>query len=290
MYCQFLAAKEMVQLLKEAETRANVVSKMVKIAYETAVPEKEGKGTTRVDYLKARNFLSEIKVKLGEMEKNLKLAELGLKMAMGLDPSASLILAEIPLEGLQRVEWNLKELKETSLSKNIDLRSADLGVQFYESKRKAASKEYLPKIGIFGQYIGPEDRFGNNDVWYVGVGVTLSLFDGFLTRAKVGQAEAQFQKIRGQRLLLEKALSVQTDHLNMNLTEVKERMALLRAAIQEAQERVSLASEGYAAGITEFDDLLYAQKSELEMKSNYLQGLLLYQVTKSEIELILGIP
>jgi len=290
MYCQFLAAREMVQLLKEGETRASVVSKMVKIAYETAVPEKEEKGTTRIDYLKARNFLSEIKVKLGEMEKNLKLAELGLKMAMGLDSSASLTLAKIPLEGLPRVSWNLEEMKEKTLSKNVDLRSVDLGVQFYESKRKAAGKEYLPKIGIFGQYIGPEDRYGNNNVWYAGVGITLSLFDGFLTKAKVGQAEAQFQKIRGQKLVLEKGLSVQIDHLNLNLTEVKERMDLLRAAIQEAQERVSLASEGYAAGITEFDEVLYAQKTELEMKSNYLQGLLLYQVTKSEIEFILGDP
>jgi len=59
----------MLQLLKEAETRANVVSKMVKIAYETAVPEKEEKGTTRIDYLKSKNFQSEVKAKLSEMDK-----------------------------------------------------------------------------------------------------------------------------------------------------------------------------------------------------------------------------
>ena len=41
-YYQFLAAKEMLQLLKEAETKADVVVKMVKIAYETAVPEERG--------------------------------------------------------------------------------------------------------------------------------------------------------------------------------------------------------------------------------------------------------
>jgi hypothetical protein len=41
-------------------------------------------------------------------------------------------------------------------------------------------------------------------------------------------------------------------------------------------------------GSTEYDELLLAQKNELEMKSAYLQSLYLYQTTKSEIEFISG--
>ncbi len=82
---------------------------MVKIAYETAVPEeKEEKGATRLDYLKARNFHSEVKAKLSEMNKNFKLAELALKMAMGLDTDAPLKVAEVPLEGLPMNVWGLR--------------------------------------------------------------------------------------------------------------------------------------------------------------------------------------
>ena len=93
-YFQFLLAQEVFLLLKEAEASTDVVAGMVKIAYETAVPEKEEKGTTRLDYLKARNFHSEVKAKLSEADKNFKLAELGLKMAMGLYPDAPLKMAE----------------------------------------------------------------------------------------------------------------------------------------------------------------------------------------------------
>ncbi len=95
-------AKEILQLLKEAEIGTNVVSKMVKIAYETAVPEeKEEKGATRLDYLKARNFHSEVKAKLSEMEKNLKLAQLGLKMAMGLYNDSPFKWQRFPLKRFQ---------------------------------------------------------------------------------------------------------------------------------------------------------------------------------------------
>ena len=84
-YYQFLLAGEILQLLRETEMSAGVVSRMVKIAYETAVPEeKEEKGATRLDYLKAKNFHSEVQVKLGEADKNYNLAQLALKMAMGL--------------------------------------------------------------------------------------------------------------------------------------------------------------------------------------------------------------
>ena len=147
-------------------------------------------------------------------------------------------MVEVPLEGLPMDSWALRELKERTLEKNIDLKSVDLGVQFFDSKRKTASKEYFPKIGLQGQYVGPEDRFGNKNVWYAGIGVTMPLFDGFLTRAKIGQAEAQFQKIKGQKLLLEKALSVQIDQLNASLMELKERIQILQEAIKEAQERM----------------------------------------------------
>lgn len=288
-YYQYLLAKEMLQILKEAETRANVVSKMVKIAYETAVPAKEEKGTTRIDYLKSRNFQTEVKAKLSEMNKNFKLAELALKMAMGLDLGAPLRVAEISMEGLPREAWSLEELRERTLTRNPDLKSVDLGVQFYDSRRKAATKEYFPKIGIQGQYIGPKDQFDNNNVWYAGVGFTVPLFNGFQTRAKIGQAEAQFEKTKGQKLVLEKALSVQIDHLNTSLMELKERIEIIRVAIKETQERVDLASDGYSAGITEYEELLLAQKAELEAKSNYLLGLFNYQMIKSEIEFISGI-
>ena len=99
-YYQFLLAKEIHQLMKEAEARANVVARMVKIGYETSIPEKEDKGTTRIDYLKAKNFYSEMKARLSEASKNVKLAELALKMTMGIITEQPLSLSEVSLESI----------------------------------------------------------------------------------------------------------------------------------------------------------------------------------------------
>jgi outer membrane protein len=287
-YCQFILAKEVQQLMKEAEARTGVVAKMVKIAYETSIPEKEEKGTTQLDYLKAKNFHSELRARLSEASKNVKLAELGLKMAMGIVTEQPLSIVEVSLQSMPMILLNPGELKGKVREGNIDLKNLDLGVQLFDSKRKGAKSEYLPKIGLQGQYLGPEDRYGTPNVWYLGIGITMPLFDGFLTRAKVSQAEAQFHRTSGQKVLLESALSVQVDHLHSTLMELQERGSILQGAIKDAQERTQLAADGYAAGITEYDELLLAQKTELEMRSAYLQSLYLYQATKSEIEFISG--
>lgn len=287
-YYQFLLAKEIHHLMKEAEARANVVARMVKIAYEISIPGKEEKGTTRLDYLKAKSFHSEMKARLSEASKNLKLAELALKMAVGVNPDEVFSVVEIPFDSMPMTPFNSVTTKERVQERNVDLKNLDLGVQLFDAKRRAARKEYLPKIGLQGQYVGPQDRYGMDHFWYLGIGITMSLFDGFSTKAKIGQAEAQFQKTKGQKLLLGKALSVQIDHLHTTLMELRERIEILQTAIKEAEERTQLASDGYAVGITEYDELLLAQRTELEMKSAYLQGLHLYQATISEMEFISG--
>lgn len=287
-YYQFLLAREIHQLMREAEAKANVVAEMVKIAYETSVPENEEKGTTRLDYLKARNFYSEVKARLSEASKNLKLAELALKVAVGLTADKSFSVAEVLLESIPMAQLDSGQVKEKVQEKNVDLKNLDLGVQLFDAKRRSARKEYFPKIGLQGQYTGPKDRYGTENTWYLGIGITIPLFDGFSTSAKIGQAEVQFQKTKGQKLLLEKALSLQIDHLHATLAELRERMEILRTAIGEAQERTQLAADGYAAGITEYGEIIFAQRAEFETKSAYLQGLYLYQTTISEIEFISG--
>jgi len=287
-YYQFLLAREMNQLMKEAEARANVVAKMARIDYETSIPDKENKGATRIDYLKARNFHSEMKVRLGEADKNLKLALLALKMTLGVNTGYPLNVADVPLGSMPMTPIHSEVMKEKARERNIDLKSLDLGVQLFDAKRRLARKEYLPKIGLQGQYVGPEDRYGTKNSWYAGIGLTMPIFDGFSIRAKVGQAEAQFQKTSAQRFQMEAALTLQIDRFQSTLKELQGRVEILQTAIQEAQERTQLAADGYAVGVTEYDELLLAQRTELEMKSAYLQSLYLYQATLSELELVAG--
>jgi len=287
-YYQHRFLKEVARLLSEAELKAGVTARMVKIAYETSVPDKDDKGTTRVDYLQARNFHSEIKSKLIDADKALESAEIALKYVVGVNIDQPLRLQDIPLDSMPIAPIESKGMKEAALERNADLKTLNLGIKFYDSRQRLAKKEYLPKIGIQGQYVGPEDRFGVKNSWFVGIGLNMTLFDGFSTKAKVAQSQIQLEKIKDQGILLEKAISAQISALHKTLSGLTEKMEVLRGAIEETNERVNLAAEGYSAGLIEYEKLLSAQKTEIEMKLARLQCLVFYHTMKSEIELLSG--
>ena len=287
-YYQYLFLREMAGILADGEVKAGVVSKMVKIAYETSTPDKDDKGTTRVDYLQARNFHSEIKSKLIETNNALNSAEIALKYALGINVDSGLSLKEASLDSIPITPFDSKGAGEAALERNSDLKTLKLGVQLYDSRRRAAKDEYFPKIGVQGQYVGPEDRFGIKNSWFVGVGLDMTLFDGFLTKTKVAQSRIQFEKIKDQQVVLEQAISAQTSGLQKTLIGLVDRIKVLHPALEETRERINLASEGYSAGLIEYEKVLYAQKTELEMRAAYLQSLFLYHTMKCDLEFLSG--
>ncbi len=282
--------RQLHQLLKEMEARSGVVEKMVEIAFTTETLEKNGKPVTRLDYLKAKNFRSEIKARLVETEKNLKLSHSGLKMAMGLNGDLSFDIAEHPLEKLPEIDAKIQseEIKKKAIEKNPDLNAVRLQANLYESKKKASRLEYLPVVALQGQYIGPEDRYGVSHFWYMGVGLKIPIFDGFLTKAKIGQAETQFLKVRTQKELFERSLPIKLEHLLISLEEIKREVEVLKEAIKDAKERTELAADGFSIGSVEYDDVLLSQRTELELRTAYLGSLYGYHNTLAEIEYLSG--
>ncbi|MGQ9509585.1 MAG: TolC family protein [Thermodesulfobacteriota bacterium] len=278
------------QLLKEMEARSGVVEKMVEIAYTTETLEKDSKPVTKLDYLKAKNFRSEIKARLVEVEKNLKLSFSSLRLAMGINGERPFDIVELPLEKVPQREIVLRseEIKKKALERNPDLKASRLQVNLFESKKKASKLEYLPVVALQGQYIGPEDRYGVSHFWYLGIALKVPIFDGFLTRAKIGQAESQFLKARTQKGLYERALPIKLEHLLISLEEMRKEAEILKDAIKDSEERTELSADGFSIGSVEYDDLLLSQRTELELRSAYLKSLYDYHKTQAEIEYLSG--
>ena len=278
------------QLIKDMEARSAVVEKLVEIAYQTETLEKNGKPTTRLDYLKAKNFRSEIQARLIETEKNLRASLSALKMAMGINSDRPLEIAEVPFERIPEIDLKnqLDEIKKKALERNHDLKMTRLQVNLLESKKRASRLESLPFIALQGQYIGPEDRYGVSHFWYLGIGLKMPLFDGFLTKARVGQAESQFLKARTQRGLFEMSLPMKVEHLLLALEEFKREIEVLKEAVKDAKERTDLSADGFSIGSVEYDDLLLSQRTELELRSAYLRSLYEFHSTLAEIEYISG--
>jgi outer membrane protein TolC len=78
----------------------------------------------------------------------------------------------------------------------MDLWTVEQAVQLYDPRRRAASRNTFRSWNHGSTW--PEDRWGTKNYWYAGIGITMPIFDGFLTKAKIGQAEAQLHKVKNQ--------------------------------------------------------------------------------------------
>jgi len=138
-------------------------------------------------------------------------------------------------------------------------------VELFDSKRKSASKEYLPKIGIQGQYIGPEDRFGTRTSGTQGWNNMRSSMGSPQGRRSARQ---KFNSTgEAQKSLLESALVVQIDRLNTDLTEFRKGWHLQDGG-HGGQERAQLAADGYAWGVrsmTNFSCAKERARSEIRL-------------------------
>jgi outer membrane protein TolC len=98
--------------------------------------------------------------------------------------------------------------------------------------------QYLPNLGVFGQYnyLTSSTFTPNNFSWQIGVGLTWNIFDGGLREASIREATARIAEADAQKR--------QTDL--RAVTRVKQAELDLQGAVAnkaKAQERTSLAQE-----------------------------------------------
>jgi outer membrane protein TolC len=189
---------------------------------------------------------------------------------------------------------NLPDAMRLALERRTELGAARTAVDLRREGVKMAKAGYLPSVQAFAGYTSRNSNFSDDltrDVsgWNVGAQMTWDIFDGRLTKGKVDQAEALYQKARfdlddiTRRIELE----VRTDY--SSFVEAKEVLASQEKVVEEAVEALRLADSRYQAGSGTQLDVLNAQTSLTEARSNKVQSQHDYNVALARLERALGL-
>ena len=219
---------------------------------------------------------------------------------------ANLLGFNVPKETFEDIPLNLSgklqaEPYPLDLAHAIDLalkRRTELG-----SLRKAqalraedvvnAKAGYKPGVEAFAGY-DIHNSMLHSDLsyelhgWITGVQVTWNLFDGFLTRGRVKEATARFERAgielddTGRRIELE----VRT--ARSNFIEAQDVLESQKKVVEEAQEALRLARSRYEAGTGTQLDVLSAQTALTEARTTEIQALHDYSVARSRLQRAVG--
>jgi outer membrane protein TolC len=281
-YASLLASK-LEEIAQDAYDRFTTTLKFTENAYQN------GGRVTKTDYLKNKTITEAVKSILLQISGEKKNALAALAFAMGFDWHTEIKIDanEFPNNIMAS---SLDDLIDIALNNNPNIFKIDNGIKAFNSKIDQAESDFYPTVALFGNYRRIFNAYDsgfmtkeNKNVWTLGVGLQLNIFNGFRTSGLIDEAKAGKDQLNEQKKLLTKGLSLKVQYLYNQIQTAAEKEKSSAEAVKSASENCELIEKAYFNDIMDLADLIEAQLTESMMKAQYSS--ILFEKVNAEAEL-----
>lgn len=237
--------------------------------------------TAELSVIRAEVAVADAKTRLSQAEKSVQLAGLSLKRTCGIDPARTIRLTEsleiepLPIPDYPELAARLKvnqpilsqlRANQKLMKENILLKRA----------------EFMPSLALTGSYQRQlpynDGEFGSAETRKassVGVSVSMPLFNGFGSKARLDQAKADFKGTQFSYQDTENALLTELSLLKLSLEESGRRIQAGQKLVEQAKKGLAMAEKLYQKGMAtylEYQDASNARdQAELNLAQAYLE-------------------
>jgi outer membrane protein TolC len=218
-----------------------------------------------------------------------------LKLTLSYDDSKQINLSEnlIRPASMERSEPDVEAAKAILETYNASLEALRLNTEVNKELIAINKSEYLPTVALFGTYSlqAQSDNFSGLDFQpsaYVGLNLSLNLFNGYKTDAKVQQARIAYEKSRFQLDQTEDALKTQLESILRRIDYARQRIAVSDQTIHQAERGYQIATVSYKAGTGTQLQINDADLALAQSRLNQLNAVYDYDVAMAELESLLG--
>lgn len=202
---------------------------------------KEGQAS-EYEVLRAKVALRNIQPDLIRAKNNYRLALDALKRVLNLP-----LETEIETKGelsQSPMKFALDALIETAMANRSEIAAQEINLKLRREKLIAARSGKKPEVSLFGNYGGVTRIFGSDDPtdlkwgWEAGVNVSLPVFDGFETKGKTIQAEAELKQARIELDSIKDGIELEVRQAYFKFNEAVEVLESQQENVKEAEESV----------------------------------------------------
>ena len=213
-----------------------------------------------LDVTRARSQLSLAHAQLIAARADRDRARLDLRRIIGLDPAATLVLADslmaLPVgDALPSAEDGTR----VAIARRADIRSANEQKIAAERGVQATRLERLPTLGLFadqGAIGSTSAHLLNTYTW--GLQLSVPLFDGFRREGRLDEQRAQVREADVRRHDLESQAAIDVRAALLDLTSARELLAAAEERLSLAQQELQQARERFTAGVSGNGDVITA--------------------------------
>lgn len=229
-----------------------------------------------------------------QAENMMKIAELQLKMLMGIDNDVPLNVVG-SLSDYDKVMFDTIIPADTSLMGNSELRQFDFQVDKAFKAYEMQKLQFAPSLvsSFHYTYISQNNDFNfSNYRWdpYSTIGITLSipLFNGGQRYHNLKQTEIQLSQLSYQRIDLERNLKLavknNVDLINKNVKQI----VATQSAVEQARKGYEITLKRYETGMGTIVELNAAALAVTNAELQYKNAIYDYLAAKADLEKVLG--
>jgi outer membrane protein len=284
-YYQVLVNRQQLNVIDTNIKNVRVVEKIVANQYKNGLARK-------IDVDRISVNLTNLTTQREQTMNAITQLENQLKYSMGMPITANIAL---PAAELTEVKQLPEFADSLSLSNRTEIKLLDINRKLLGLQRKAYVSEYYPTLALSANYTysSQGDKFdfigsGSNAIGFgasaVGLTLKVPIFNGFLTRSKIRQADVDIKKADEERLNTNNSLNLAYENSKIQLRNNLNTINSQRKNAELAQEIYKSTQNNYNNGLASLTDLLDTESSLTEAQNSYTQALLNYKI--AEIQLI----
>jgi outer membrane protein len=304
--------------LSQLTTRQARINQQIAVrsTYYAALLNQELLQQTTADVLRNKTFYEDVKnrfdngralrIELNRAYLNFSNAELQQQKALdaflnskallakqiGLEDGAVLVLTD-KLDAFLPADTSFVNMQEDELmQKRVEVRSESVSRELNLLSVQKMNRQYLPTLSAYG-YLGTqafrnEFNFFSDATWfpvgYVGLRLSMPLFDGLQKRAIAQQQRLQIHKNENKLRSLERHIAYEQQSASSNLKNASRNLSMQQKNMDIAKEVMQDAQHRYQEGAGTNQDVVEAEFTLQQTQTSYFQALYELMIAKLEWE------
>jgi len=292
-----------IYLVKERYYNLLKAEKLLEVAHETMKSSEESYKNADVRYqvgkvaksdaLKAKVLLEQSRLSLIEAQNSLSVAQASLNHVLGFDVDQEIQVVDnldVP-----EMEVSYEDAMQNGLTYHPRLNMGQFNVKAAKAGVISAYSTFLPSItGYAGYSWRHEDydeiknMFDTDYNWYMGVQMSMPIFQGFSRIATVSKAKLQHNSSKAALDQFQKDVALEVKMAYLGVQQSKKKIAVAKDAVESADEDLRLNKEKYNLGAGTMLDLINSQVSSTQAKSDHIQALYDYKYAIARLQKAMG--
>lgn len=241
------------------------------------------------DLLQAQVRQSDLEQQKLMVESQIEVGRSILNAAMGVPDQLRFELTD-RLETPLSLDGTIESWLSISQDRRLDLKELNAREAMAKEEIEKAKAAYLPSLDLIGNYqIHTEDFDGSADNYSVGAVVSLNIFSGLETSAKVSEAQAALRQVQALRRQMQSQVALEVRQTYVQAASAFQRISVARQMMVQAEESLRIVANRYATGLLTIVDMLTAETTLQQARTTFAQTLHDYSVGKTNLRLAAGV-